>query len=388
MQGNRYPGQFPNQPGPRTGLWFLIILAIALIVGVSVFGIFYFGVFSNSGGVSLTAVPTTGNKTPPPSGPCTANSPYGFTTIHADQQLVGYYKQLNVCWVRYQFHWDKIELKPAVYDWSQVDAAIATMNAANIHVDFAIQSAPQWDLVQKCFGVPYLTGPTQMAQFATILATRYDGKHGHGKIDSFEIGNEEYDQHYTGDPVTSEQCRQASNYGPVLKAGYLAIKAVDPNVTVGMFGQWLRNIDHINTFFTDLFTGGYSPYMDYLNFHFYNGGRDPSQSYGSVPSFNQWWQTIHQIATKYGFANKPIWVTEVGWPTHTTIHPEQPVAPDVQAQYLQYIMDQASQSKVVQKVFWFTINYGNQGDNIYPPGGPLPALNAYQSFVLQKPTWN
>src|SRR2546426_758186 len=388
MQGNRYPGQFPNQPRPRTGLWLLIILVIALLVGVSVFGIFYFGVFSNTGGGLVGVSPTSGNKTPPPSGPCGANSPYGFTTIHADQQLVGYYKQLNVCWVRYQFHWDKIELKPAVYDWSQVDAAIATMNAANIHVDFAIQSAPQWDLVQNCFGVPYLTGPTQMAQFATILATRYDGKHGHGKIDSFEIGNEEYDQHYTGDPVTSEQCRQASNYGPVLKAGYLAIKAVDPNVTVGMFGQWLRNIDHINTFFTDLFTGGYGPYMDYLNFHFYNGGRDPSQSYGSVPSFNQWWQTIHQIATKYGFASKPIWVTEVGWPTHPTIHPEQPVAPDVQAQYLQYIMDQASQSKVVQKVFWFTINYGNQGDNISPPGGPLPAFNSYQSVVLQKPTWH
>jgi len=145
MQGNRYPGQFPNQPGPRIGLWLSIILLIALIVGVSVFGIFYFGVFGNSGGVSPTAVPTTtGNKTPPPSGPCEANSPYGFTTIHADQALVGYYKQLNVCWVRYQFHWDKIELKPAVYDWSQVDTAIATMNAANIHVDFAIQSAPQF----------------------------------------------------------------------------------------------------------------------------------------------------------------------------------------------------------------------------------------------------
>ena len=73
MQGNRYPGQFPNQPGPRIGLWLSIILLIALIVGVSVFGIFYFGVFGNSGGVSPTAVPTTtGNKTPPPSGPWAA----------------------------------------------------------------------------------------------------------------------------------------------------------------------------------------------------------------------------------------------------------------------------------------------------------------------------
>jgi hypothetical protein len=120
---------------------------------------------------------------------------------------------------------------------------------------------------KAALGFLNLTGPSQMAQFATILATRYDGKHGHGKIDSFEIGNEEYDQHSSGDPVTSEQCRQASNYGPVPKAGYLAIKAVDPSVTVGMFGQWLRDINHINTFFTDLFAGGNGPYLDYLNFH-------------------------------------------------------------------------------------------------------------------------
>jgi exo-beta-1,3-glucanase (GH17 family) len=227
-----------------------------------------------------------------------------------------------------------------------------------------------------------------MAQFATIIASRYDGKHSHGKIDSFEIGNEEYDQHFTGDAATSEECRKAANYGPVLKAGYQAIKAVYPDVTVGMFGQWLRNIDHINTFFNDLFSGGYGAYMDYMNFHFYNGGQDPSQSHGNVPSFDLWWQTIHNLATKYGLASKPIWVTEVGWPTHPTIHPEQPVAPNVQAQYLQYIMQQASQSHVVQKVFWFTIDYGNQGDSIYLPTGPLPAFASYQAIVRQIPVWS
>ena len=93
MQGNGYPGQFPYQPGPnqpggpnqprlKTWLWLLIIAAIALIVGVSVFGIFYFGVFGNNGGIggigggNPTPVPsTTGNSTPPPSGPCKINSP-------------------------------------------------------------------------------------------------------------------------------------------------------------------------------------------------------------------------------------------------------------------------------------------------------------------------
>src|SRR5947209_18363132 len=241
MSNNMPQGYRPrNSVSPI--LWILIIGLIALIVGLSVFSIFFFGIFNQTGHTG-TPIPSPGKG-----GPCTIDSPYGFTTITADTQLVTLYKQLNVCWVRYQVNWNKIETSPGVYDWSDVDKAVATMNAANIYIDFPIQSAPLWHKTQLCFGVHYLPGAADMAQFATIIATRYDGKHGHGHIDSFEIGNEEYDQHFTGSQSTSESCREASNYGPVLKAGYMAIKTVNPHVTVGMFGQWLHNIDHIRTF--------------------------------------------------------------------------------------------------------------------------------------------
>lgn len=373
-----------NSRSPSPLAWLLVIAAIVLIFATAVYAVFSFGIFKPTGqSATPSAIPPSES-----SGPCTGSSPYGFTTIYIDSQLVAVYKQLNVCWVRYQVHWNKIETSPGTYDWSAVDAAIATLNAANIHVDFPIQLAPSWHKTQLCFGVPYLPGGSDLAQFATILATRYDGKHGHGHIDSFEIGNEEYDQHYTGNQATSEMCRKASNYGPVLKAGYLAIKAVNPNATVGMFGQWLHNIDHIRTFMTDLYSQGYGPYMDYMNFHFYNDGKDPTVPHGSIPSFNTWWQTMHNIASQYGFKNKPIWVTEVGWPTHQPkFSPDQPVDPQVQAQYLQYIMDQSKQSGVIQKVFWFTINYGKQADNIYPPSGPLPAFTTFKDIVRHVPTW-
>lgn len=78
--------------------------------------------------------------------------------IHADALLVTVYKQLNVCWVRYQYHWKQqgkkpgIETGPGVYNWGSVDTSIEAMNAANIHVDFAIQYAPSWRLSQTCKG--------------------------------------------------------------------------------------------------------------------------------------------------------------------------------------------------------------------------------------------
>lgn len=392
--GPNRPNHYQNQPNRQTGsrplaAWILLGTAIVLLVGVVIFAVFAFVGPNNPN--NPTSTPGIGNKSPVPGGgSCTVDSPYGFTTVNADSSLVAVYRQLNVCWVRYQYHWDKIEPTQGSFDWSAVDTAIATMNAASIHVDFAIENAPSWAKSQVCpaDGKHYLAGATEIADFARVLATRYNGQSGHGTIDSFEIGNEEYDQHFTGSAATSEQCRNGGNYGPVLKAGYQAIKAAYPRALVGMFGQWFHNEPHIQTFMTDLFAGGFGSYMDYMNFHFYNGGQDPAVSHGNIPSFDQWWQTMHDIATKYGFPKLSIWVTEVGWPTHQPkYNPNQPVPPDVQAQYLQYIMDESAKSNVIKKVFWFTINYGDQADNIDPPAGPLPAFQMLHDIVRDKPKW-
>ena len=387
MNQNQYPGPALNRNWARKAL---IILSVAALLGISAAAAF-FVVHSRGGGQGNLATITPFTGTAPGgtgnSGRCTSGSPYGFTTIHADQQLVTLYKQLNVCWVRYQYHWDKIEQSPGVYDWSQVDAAIQTMNAAGIHVDFAIQKVPDFHKTQSCLGVPFLAGPVEMRQFATLIATRYDGKHGHGLIDAFEIGNEEYDNYYIKGNSQSLACRDARYYGPVLEAGYQAIKAANPRALVGMFGMWYRNTDHIKTFMSDLFANGYGAYMDYMNFHFYSES-DPTVTNGNAPSFDGWWQMMHSIASQYGYPNKPIWVTEIGWPTTGKGAGDTGfISPQAQAQYLQFIMNDAAQSGVIKKVFWFTINYGHQSDNIYPPAGPLPAFQTYQAIVQRMPLW-
>ncbi len=71
--------------------------------------------------------------------PCTSSSPYGFTTINADTQLVADYRQLNVCWLRYQLPESDIETIKGVYDWGQLDTVVAAMNTAGIHLDFPLE---------------------------------------------------------------------------------------------------------------------------------------------------------------------------------------------------------------------------------------------------------
>lgn len=295
--------------------------------------------------------------------PTQYTSPYGFTTVHADQNLVTLYQQLNVHWVRYQVEATNI-------DWNALDATVALLNAAHIHIDFPIHC-----LTGSCFSNPPQPSISQVSSFATQIASRYNGTSGHGFIDAYEIGNEEFDFY------------PPSSYGPYLQAGCQAVKLASPNALCGMYGTYQPNLSHYTAVVQDLFQGGYGKDMDFLNFHYYVRGGDPAGPGSGMPSFDQVWQSFHTIASQYGFSQMPIWVTEVGWPT-VPVSCCQAVSPQTQAQYMQYVFDHARTSGVIQRVFWFTINYGTQGDTIYPPSGPLPAFSIYQQYVKNYPLWS
>jgi hypothetical protein len=299
---------------------------------------------------------------------CSSQSPYGFTTPHADSRLVSLYTQLGVCWVRYQIHEAALVTSSGSYQWNRLDTVVATMNAAHIHLDVPLQCfAPPGGGTDACFSHPTLPTPQQMTAFATAIATRYDGKHGHGRIDAFEIGNEEYDFF------------PASRYGPILQAGYQAIKAVDPSFLVGMYGTARPSLAHITAVMNAL--RPYTRDFDYANFHYYAHGGDPTISTSDHPSFAATWQLIaHLLPTK------PIWCTEVGWPT-APLPGIGAVSPPIQAQYMQDVLASAAGSGVMTRLFWFTIDDGMQPDDIAPNGTALPAFATYRAFVAAHPLW-
>ncbi|WP_165423050.1 glycosyl hydrolase [Ktedonosporobacter rubrisoli] len=315
-------------------------------------------------------VPPT--RKPTYTGKCDENSPYGFTTVNADATLIALYRQMGICWVRYQIHVKSMLSGGGIY-WGTLDSVVALMNSAGIHLDVPIQC-----FQGSCFKTPSIPTPAEMASFASQIATRYNGQNGHGYIDSFEIGNEEYDQN---------RKFAIDDYGPILKAGYQAIKAASPHAQVGMYGTFPSNPFRTMAVLESIFEAGFGQYMDFMNFHYYNQGLDPRVDADSThPSFDHKWQLMHTIATRYGFASKPIWVTEIGWPLRP-MDGRSAVTPDQQAQYLTYVTDQSANSGVIQKIFWYTIDYGYQPNNIYPPSGPMPAFYALKEYVRSKPVW-
>jgi hypothetical protein len=358
-----------NRPGLR---FVLLSLLLVLIAGLIV-------VFSLLPQQQQPSHPLTSN----------ANSPYGFTVLTIfRKQTVADLQQLQVNWIRYQLDWKTIEPQPGHYDWRQLDAAVSLANASGIHMTFPIQQAPSWAQSQVCAGRHLFPGAQQMADFASVLARRYNGNNGHGYIDSYEIGNEEFDSLWTGNWDQSIACRQPSFYGPVLKAGYQAVKAASPHALVGMGGMWWVNTPHIQDYMRWLYQNKYGSYFDFANFHYYICNDDPAYSMGDRPSFDVEWQTIHEVMQQYNDGKKPIWVTETGWNTSGVYQdPRCIVTPQLQAQYLLYTAQESMNSHVIQHIFWYTIDRENDGMSITQPEGNLPSFTILQSFIAKHPSW-
>ncbi len=98
-------------------------------------------------------------------------------------------------------------------------------------------------------------------------------------------------------------------YARLLKKTYAACKQADPDcVVVGICtaGTDLRYIEAV------LKAGG-GPFMDALSVHPYRYPRSPESS-GFVAEL----QKCHDLMAQYGIGDKPIWITEIGWPNHQT----------------------------------------------------------------------
>lgn len=316
--------------------------------------------------------------------------PYGFTVYTIFRaETVTYLKQLHVDWIRYQLNWRDIEPQPREYHWDKLDTAVALANANHIHMTFPIQVAPDWALSQTCANRQFLPGPTETARFAQTVAQRYDNHHSHGYIKSYEVGNEEFDSLWTGDWNQSIACRQPTFAGPVLKAAYQAIKQASPHALVGMNSMWWVNTPHVYDYMNWLYQNGYGHDFDFANFHFYICNRDPRETQQDQPSFTKEWQTIHSVMEQYNDGAKPIWVTEIGWNINAVDQdPQCIVSPEQQAQYLIETTQAAMDSHVIDHIFWYTIDRGNDGMSITQPSGNLPSFSALQDFVKHHPRWD
>jgi hypothetical protein len=300
-------------------------------------GRFVMSVPTAGGGISPNVGLTIGLNTGPPPTP----NYQDWSKLIPDMQALG------LGTLRFQIDWALIQLNqadaPSAWSWGPLDDAVAQINATGMRIVYPIRGTPTWAQstpAQQATDEPYFAPDADMmAEFGKQVALRYDGFHGHGKLDGIEIGNEGFNIHFTpltgayhgiynspyaiyngigGIPNAGVNCQPTRDphfFVQVLKKTSIAIRSVNPLIEIGMCAMWWYNTanfhDFIHGLYLELPNAG--QYYDYANFHFYSNGSDPSTDAGSgttaTPSFQTAINQIHLALSQYGDGQAPTTVT-------------------------------------------------------------------------------
>lgn len=189
-----------------------------------------------------------------------------------------------------------------------------------------------------------------------------------GKIRCWEVWNEPNWEGFwkpMPDPV---------DYTNLLKAAYTACKKANPDCTVIGIATSGIPMDFIE----GVLKAGGAQHMDVLSVHPYRYPTPPE------PTLVDDLDNLRELMARYGAGDMPIWITEVGWPTHNGSSGS---TPDRQADMLvrAYI---ESMSAGVESIFWYwfgadgpdhTYNEDNFGI-LFGDGTPKPAYYALQTM--------
>lgn len=200
----------------------------------------------------------------------------------------------------------------------KIDKIVNYANSKGIQVLGIYWGTPTW----ACGGAgcnaasPSYTRPGSYSEYAEAFS--WATKYWSGRIDNWEVWNE-------ADPSQKFWINQDGSYGGtteyanLLKAAYPAAKAGNPSAKVLTSGP--SSCD--DAWIAQLYAAGIKDYFDILAVHGYEGraDTDPLSTDGSKT-----WNFLHvpavrQVMVNNNDADKPIWMTEMGFSSHVNTSP-------------------------------------------------------------------
>ncbi|HQK95104.1 MAG TPA: beta-galactosidase, partial [Armatimonadota bacterium] len=187
----------------------------------------------------------------------------------------------GVKWTREEFQWHRIEPRPGEFDWTFYDALVDTATRHGISVYGLIAYWSSWTQ-------PYTDqGVEDYCRFVRALVGHYKDR-----IKHWEIWNEPNIFFWSGPKEL---------YFTLLDRAYAAVKDVDPEAvvfgcsTAGIDQDFIRRTMEAGARFDGLTIHPYRAVLDDLGFQ----------------------QELRQVADLVAAAGpaKPVWITEMGWPT-------------------------------------------------------------------------
>jgi len=286
--------------------------------------------------------------------------------------------------LRMPLRWTVLETKRGEWDFSRVDDAIKIV-PDSVEILATLMSVPSWangTVPGECEGWFDCYPPKDLKDWENFVQTvvrRYKNR-----IHHWEIWNEQNGVDFYR-PIPNPK-----EYTELLKTAYETIKKEDPSALVLLGGLQMNGVIpspwspvKVPNYLEDLYKNGAKPYFDICNIHPY-----VLPDEGAEYMMNMIKDTF-KVMEKYGDAQKPVWITEVGAGIN-----EKDTAED-QATLLFDTFRVTRKEPRIHRVYWFLLR--DTEENILGPEETMgivtrkfekrPAFFAYLRSVneLQKP---
>ncbi len=290
-----------------------------------------------------------------------AGTPFGVG-VHVlgthNARLAQLVAAMGVGMVRDDATWATVERTQGSYNFSSFDPSMQILQQNNLDPLLILDYNNRfYDNGQT----PYdAAGFAAFATYAKALVLHYGQQ-----VKEVEVYNE-----YNGTFSTGPCARKPACYAELLRYTYQAIKSVRPDVTV--VGGAVFSADM--SWFKQLFADGALAYMDAVSDHPYAPLDLVSPE---VQGLEEEMQKLQGLIRQYNHGvAKPIWITEIGWPS-CLLH----VSERTQADYLVRSMV-LSQAAGVQKILWYdAVNDGSDTTNIEQNFGLLRQPDAMGRYT-------
>jgi hypothetical protein len=256
-------------------------------------------------------------------------NPYGINTflqLEADEQNVR--RQLEMLhaagfgWIRQEFPWEDIEIhgkgdfedrrtEPHKSAWLKYDRIVDMAEENGIEILARLDNPPAWSR-SRGDDIGTLAPPDDFEDFGDFVAAvagRYCGR-----IDYYQVWNEPNIY-----PEWGEQDVDPEAYTRLLATAYRRVKAACPGAAV-VGAALAQNIEPGGRNMSDLlflermYDAGAGKYFDVLGAQAFGLWTGPTDRRASRDRANfSRIELTRDIMVRHGDANKPIWVTEMGW---------------------------------------------------------------------------
>jgi hypothetical protein len=239
---------------------------------------------------------------------------------------LGLMKNAGFTWQKTLFQWREIEgAGKGKFDWREADRVVAASTKAGVKIIARLDFEPLWSRADGAHNGPP-DNYNDFADFVTALVSRYNRDSSIGQIGAIEVWNEPNIDREWGMAQIDEQ--SAADYVRLLKAGYTAAKAANPDVIVITGGLSPTCTDNLqarpdDVYLQWMYDAGAKDYFDILGAHGAGYDKPPTASpedsadaHSGCRAFTfRRVEDLRSVMVTNKDKDKQVWLLEFGWTT-------------------------------------------------------------------------